>query len=75
MKREVHEEPYKTVIFWLSKEECEDENLLASLQPQFKEWKSKKYQPVVFESGTQSLEDGMYLIMKHNYKVFATRDN
>ena len=75
MKREVHEEPYKTVIFWLSKEECEDENFLASLQPQFKEWKSKKYQPVVFESGTQGLEDGMYLIMKHNYKVLATRDN
>lgn len=47
MKIEVREHPYKTVMFRLSKEECEDKNLLASLQPQFKEWKSRKYQPVV----------------------------
>lgn len=75
MEIEVHEQPHKTVIFWLSKEESEDKNFLASLQPQFKEWKVKKYQPVVFESGTQSLEDSIYLLMKHNYKVLATRDN
>ena len=74
MKREVNEEPYKTVIFWLSKEECEDENFLASLQPQFKEWKSKKYQPVVFESGTRNLEDDMYMLMKHNYEVLAKEE-
>lgn len=74
MKIEVHKQPYKTVIFWLSKEESEDKKILSSLQPQFKEWKAQKYQPVVFESGTQSLADNMYMLMKHNYEVLAKEE-
>lgn len=73
MKIEVRERPYKAVMFWLSKEESKDKNLLASLQPRFKEWKAKKYLPVVFETGIQSLEDGMYMLMKHNYEVLAEK--
>ena len=74
MKREVHEQPYKTVIFWLSKEESEDKKILSSLQPQFNEWKAQQYQPVVFASGTRSLEDNMYMLMKHNYEVLAKEE-
>lgn len=74
MKIEFRKCPYKLVLIWLSKEESEDKNILSSLQPQFKEWKANKYQPVVFASGTRSLEDSMYLLMKHNYEVLAKEE-
>ena len=74
MKIEVLKHPHKTAIFWLNKEESEDKNILSSLQPQFKEWKANKYQPVVFESGTRNLEDDMYMLMKHNYEVLAKEE-
>ena len=71
---EVKEGSEKMVYYWMSNEEGQDEELMASLRPQFKEWKSKKYQPVVFISGTGSLEDGMYMLMKRNYKEIAEKE-
>lgn len=71
---EVKEGSEKMVYYWMNNEEGQDEELMASLRPQFKEWKSKKYQPVVFISGTGSLEDGMYMLMKRNYKEITEKD-
>lgn len=71
---EVKEGSEKMVYYWMSNEEGQDKELMASLGPQFKEWKSKKYQPVVFISGTESLEDGMYMLMKRNYKEIAEKE-
>lgn len=71
---EVKEGSEKMVYYWMNSEEGQDEELMASLRPQFKEWKSKKYQPVVFISGTGSLEDGMYMLMKRNYKEIAEKE-
>ncbi len=67
MKIEVTERPMKMVCYWMSAEEGQDEKLMTSLKPQFKEWKLKKYQPVVYVSGKGSLEDGMYMLMKRNH--------
>lgn len=67
MQIEVTERPMKMVCYWMSAQEGQDEKLMASLKPQFKEWKLKKYQPVVYVSGAGSLEDGMYMLMKRNY--------
>lgn len=67
MQIEVTERPMKMVCYWMSTLEGQDEELMASLKPQFKEWKLKKYQPVIYVSGTDSLEDGMYMLMKRNY--------
>lgn len=67
MQIEVTERPMKMVCYWMSTQEGQDEELMASLKPQFKEWKLKKYQPVIYVSGTDSLEDGMYMLMKRNY--------
>ena len=71
MKIEVRERPYKTVLFWLSREEAGDEDLMASLNPQFSKWKAKNYLPVVFQSGDGDLEDSMYMLMKRNLEVLA----
>ncbi|MBQ3137054.1 MAG: hypothetical protein IJB74_06175 [Clostridia bacterium] len=44
-----------------------------SLKLQFKEWKNKNYLPVVFESGSESLEDNMYMLMKRNMELLAKK--
>ena len=71
MKIEVREYPRKVVYYWISNEEGQDKELMASLIPRFNEWKSKNYLPVVFESGAGNLEDSMYLLMKRNYEDLA----
>lgn len=73
MTIEVRERPMKMVYYWMSAEEGQSEELMASLKPQFREWKSKKYQPVVFISGNGSLEDNMYMLMKRNYEELAKK--
>lgn len=37
--------------YWLSKEERENRELRASLQPEYREWKGKGYKVCVFLSG------------------------
>lgn len=62
------EHPKKMVCYWMSREEGRDEKLMTSLKPQFQEWRSKKYQPVIYISGTSRLEDCIYMLMKRNYE-------
>ena len=75
MRMEVRHAPNKAVYYWLTKEEAADEKLMKSLEPEFREWKSKKYFPVVFESGSESLEDNMYMLMKRNMELFAKKSD
>ena len=56
----------KMVEFWLTTEENNDETVRASLKSQFKDWKSKHYLPVVYQSGTADLERCISGIMKNN---------
>ena len=74
MKFEIKEQPYKTVFFWLSSEEGKDKNFLNSLNSSLNEWKSKKYLPVIFESGEGNIEDSIYMLMKHNFEILAKKD-
>lgn len=73
MKIEAKEQPMKIVYYWMSHEEGNDEELMASLRPQFREWKAKGYLPAVFVSGTQKLEDVLYLLMKNHYEKLAKK--
>ena len=71
MKFELKESPYKFATFWLSKSESNDAEFMAKLKPEFKFWKAKGYQPVVYHSGSGSLEDSVYGLIKHNFEVMA----
>ncbi len=73
MRIQVRETPIKAVLFYVSKEEAENKELINSLNPQFDSWKSKGYFPAVFESGEGSLEDGMYMLMKYNMELIAKK--
>jgi len=72
MRIQCKENPIKIVYIWISKEE-QNKDLFDSLKPQFVDWKSKGYIPVVMESGDQALETGMYHLMKHHYEKIAKR--
>ena len=56
----------KMVAFWLTTEENNDETVRASLKPQFQDWKSKHYLPVVYCSGRADLEQCISGIMRNN---------
>ena len=46
-------EPYRFFEVWLTQDERDDDALQASLQPLITEYKSRKYRPVLFISGTE----------------------
>ena len=73
MKFEVKESP-KIAAFWVSKAEACDKAFMASLKPQFKQWKERGYQTVVYESGEQSLDECLYMLMKHHIEVSAKKE-
>ena len=74
MKIEVREIPHKTVLFWLSRAEAADSQVMDSLKPLFKSWKNRGYLPVVFESGEGDMNDSMYLLMKRNFELLAKKE-
>ncbi len=73
MKIEFKEKPRKKVLIWLSADEANDSNMMHSLKGKFSEWKKEGYLPVIYKSGTGNLEDSMYLLMKHNYEIYAQK--
>ena len=75
MKIEIRERPYKVVLYWMSREEAENKNLIDSLKPQFLAWKDKKYLPVIFESGDGNLEDSMYMLMRRNLELMVKKND
>lgn len=74
MKIEAREIPHKTVLFWLSRAEAADSQVMDSLKPLFKNWKNRGYLPVVFESGEGDMNDSMYLLMKRNFELLAKKE-
>lgn len=57
-------EKEKLVEYWLTSAEKSDLALREALKPEFTRWKAKKYLPVVYESGTGNLRDGMDGLMR-----------
>lgn len=67
-------EQAKLVEFWLTNAEKNDEALLASLKPQFKAWKAKKYLPVVYRSGSEDLYELTSALLIWNCRRAAERE-
>ncbi len=66
MRVEIKEEPFKAILFWLSKNESTDEELMSSLKNKFPSLKKDGYQPIVYISGNGNLEDAIYQLIKYN---------
>ena len=64
----------KLAEYWLTGSEIADASLLESLKAEFKEWKQKKYLPVIYESGKDSLEEDLAVLMKQNGEAIAKKN-
>ncbi len=72
MIKDIKETPIKAVIYYISQQEHEDSAIMDSIRKECAEFKKQKYQPVVFISGNESLEECLYYLMKHNIELMAT---
>lgn len=63
----------KPITFWLSKEDANDNFLMDNLRTIRKSLHDEGYLPVIFESGTGRLEDGLYMLLKRNIEAKAKR--
>ena len=57
-------EPYRFFEVWLTQDERDDDALQASLQPLITEYKSRKYRPVLFISGTEDLKENTAALLR-----------
>lgn len=60
--------------YWLTNAEKCDPALRESLKPEFKRWKAKKYQPVVYESGKGDLRESVLALLKKTVHDQAKRE-
>ena len=56
----------KRVNIWLTRAESQDQALLDSLKPLYKEYKAKKYLVAVFSSGTEDLKSLTCDLLRNN---------
>ena len=56
----------KRVNIWLTHAESQDEALMESLKPLYKEYKAKKYLVAVFASGTEDLKGLTCELLRYN---------
>lgn len=70
MKIEVNEQ-FRFASVWLTNEEKDDQQIRESLQPLMKEYQSKKYKFVVFESGSRDLLEQTKGLLSHNKNLRA----
>ena len=57
-------EPSRFFEVWLTQDERDDAALQASLQPLIEEYKSRKYRPVLFVSGTEDLKENTAALLR-----------
>ncbi len=64
----------RLVEYWLTNDEKSDPALRELMKPEFKRWKVKKYQPVVYESGAGDLRDSVLGLMQKSLRDQAKRE-
>ena len=64
------DEDKKQVLYWLTKAEGDNTQLIEALRPQFKEWHNKGYFVAAFFSGKGDLYDGTLGLLIHNKKLW-----
>ncbi len=69
---EVKEKP-KLVLFYLSRQETADEELMKEIEDNAQALKKLSYLSVVVESGENDLADSLYCLMKQNRKAAAEK--
>ena len=66
MKTQMMEAPRRAQLYWLSKQESEDEAFMVFLQNAIANQKDQGTLPVIIESGESDPEEMVYLLLKRN---------
>lgn len=66
MKTQVTEASRRAQLYWLSKQESEDEAFMVFLQNAIANQKDQGTLPVIIESGESDPEEMIYLLLKRN---------
>ena len=61
----------RLLAVWLTKAEHEDKEILASLHPVIAQYKSMKYQPVIYRSGDGNLKENTAGLSRRRSRVQA----
>ena len=69
---EVKEKP-KLVLFYLSRQEIADKELMKEIEDNAQALKNLSFLSVVVESGEDDLKDSLYCLMKQNRKAVAEK--
>lgn len=66
MKTQITEASRRAQLYWLSKQESEDEAFMIFLQSAIANQKDQGTLPVIIESGESDPEEMIYLLLKRN---------
>ena len=59
------DEKDRLLAIWLSAEENDDKDVMAALHPVIAQYKSMKYQPVIYRSGDGNLQENTAALLCH----------
>lgn len=67
------DEKERLLAIWLSAEESDDEAVMAALHPVIVQYKSMKYQPVIYRSGDGNLKENTAALLCHTMRKMGSQ--
>ena len=67
------DEKERLLAIWLSAEESDDEAVMAALHPVIVQYKSMKYQPVIYCSGDGNLQENTAALLCHTRRKMGSQ--
>ena len=67
------DEKERLLAIWLSAEENDDAPVMAALHPGISQYKSMKYQPVIYRSGDGNLQENTAALLCHTRRQMGSQ--
>ena len=67
------DEKDRLLAIWLSAEENDDASVMAALHPVIAQYKSMKYQPVIYRSGDGNLQENTAALLCHTKRTMESQ--
>ena len=67
------DEKERLLAIWLSAEESDDEAVMAARHPVIVQYKSMKYQPVIYRSGDGNLQENTAALLCHTRRKMGSQ--
>ena len=67
------DEKDRLLAIWLSAEENDDKDVMAALHPVIAQFRSMKYQPVIYRSGEGNLQENTVALLCHTRRKMGSQ--